>query len=99
MVYDYKFIFSLCLMKDFAFFQLGVYVVSVVSGVAGDQLLPHLGHLLTLFSTTLDDTTSPTAFHTIQALTNFAPLVGQENMVGSFMSLLSFYFSTSCNTT
>ncbi|XP_027206682.2 importin-4 [Penaeus vannamei] len=67
--------------------QLGVYVVSVVSGVAGDQLLPHLGHLLTLFSTTLEDTTSPTAFHTIQALTNFAPLVGQENMT-EFQALL-----------
>ena len=61
--------------------QLGVYVVSVVSSVAGDQLLPHLGHLLHLFSSTLDDTSSPAAFHTIQALTNFAPLVGQENMV------------------
>ncbi|XP_069944549.1 importin-4-like isoform X2 [Cherax quadricarinatus] len=60
--------------------QLGVYVVSVVSGVAGDQLMPHLRHLLHLFSTTLDDTTSPAAFHTIQALTNFAPLVDQDNM-------------------
>lgn len=61
--------------------QLGVYVVSVVSSVAGDQLLPHLRHLLLLFSSTLEDTSSPAAFHTIQALTNFAPLVGQDNMV------------------
>ncbi|KAG7158690.1 Importin-4-like [Homarus americanus] len=67
--------------------QLGVYVVSVVSGVAGDQLLPHLRHLLHLFSATLDDTASPTAFHTIQALTNFAPLVDQDNMT-EFQALL-----------
>lgn len=67
--------------------QLGVYVVSVVSSVAGDQLLPHLHHLLHLFSATLEDTTSPAAFHTIQALTNFAPLVGQENM-NEFQGLL-----------
>ncbi|XP_068205892.1 importin-4-like [Palaemon carinicauda] len=67
--------------------QLGVYVVSVVSGVAGDQLMPHLKALLHLFSATLEDTSNPTAFHTIQAMTNFAPLVDQDNMT-EFQALL-----------
>lgn len=67
--------------------QLGVYVVSLVSGAAGEQLMPHLCHLLTLFSSTLEDTTSAVCFHTIQALTNFAPLVDQDNMT-EFQALL-----------
>ncbi|KAK7085046.1 Ran GTPase binding [Halocaridina rubra] len=67
--------------------QLGVYVVSVVSGVAGEQLMPHLKPLLHLFSTTLEDSSTPTAFHTIQAMTNFAPLVDQDNMT-DFQALI-----------
>ncbi|KAK4305040.1 hypothetical protein Pmani_023031 [Petrolisthes manimaculis] len=67
--------------------QLGVYVVSLVSGAAGEQLMPHLRHLLTLFSTTLEDTDSTVSFHTLQALTNFAPLVDQDNMA-EFQALL-----------
>ncbi|KAB7499986.1 Importin-4 [Armadillidium nasatum] len=61
--------------------ELGIFVVSVVSGIAADQLAQYLTQFLHLFPAPLTtDYNSPSSFYTIQALTNFAPIVGQDHM-------------------
>ena len=71
---------------------MGVYVISIVSNVAADQLTPYLPQLLSFFNSCLDETNTSAAFYAVMALTNFAPLIGQDHMVS-----MNYLFHLSLN--
>ncbi|XP_074644690.1 importin-4-like [Tubulanus polymorphus] len=68
--------------------ELGMFVLSKVTGVADDKLKPQLIHLATLFSKTLEDSQNPMVpYYSVLALTHLVANVGTEE-VGKYQVLI-----------
>lgn len=66
--------------------ELGLYTLSVIADVAGEELKPFLKPFVTVFHSALQDPSTGSAFYAGMTLKNLIPYIGSEEAVRFVMN-------------
>ena len=92
-----SFIQQLWCQGDVAQKELGLYTLSVVADVAGEELKPFLKPFVSVFHSALQDPQGVSAYYAVLTLKNIIPYIGSEEAVSGVQFVFPIFTATELN--